>query len=44
MSAEQDLARIREVLSATFREVRAIVASSEPSEVAALVNMQLIQW
>jgi transcriptional regulator with XRE-family HTH domain len=41
---ERDLARIRELLSATFREVRAIVASSEPSEVAALVNMQLIQW
>jgi transcriptional regulator with XRE-family HTH domain len=40
----EDLARIRELLSATFREVRAIVASSEPSEVAALVNMQLIQW
>ena len=40
---EQDLARIRELLSATFREVRAIVASSEPSEAAALVNMQLIQ-
>lgn len=42
--SEPDLVRIRELLSATFREVRAIVASSEPSEVAALVNMQLIQW
>jgi hypothetical protein len=42
--SEPDLERIRELLSATFREVRAIVASSEPSQAAALVNMQLIHW
>jgi hypothetical protein len=42
--SERDLERIRELLTATFREVRAIVASSEPSEVAALLNLQLIQW
>jgi hypothetical protein len=42
--SESDLERIRELLSSTFREVRAIVASSEPSQAAALVNMQLIHW
>lgn len=40
----RDLERIRELLTATFREVRAIVASSEPSEVAALINMHLVPW
>ncbi|HKP58548.1 MAG TPA: DUF4423 domain-containing protein [Polyangiales bacterium] len=39
-----DLARIRELLTATFREVRSIVAASEPPEAAALINMHLIHW
>jgi len=38
----KDLARVRELLRSTFRELRAIVAASEPSETAALVNLQLI--
>jgi transcriptional regulator with XRE-family HTH domain len=42
--SSQDLARIRELLAVTFRELRAIVASSEPSEVAALINMHLVHW
>jgi hypothetical protein len=39
-----DLARVRELLRSTYREVRAIVAASEPSEAAALLNLQLIEW
>ncbi len=39
-----DLARVRELLRSTFRELRTIVAASEPSEVAALVNLQLIAF
>lgn len=39
-----DLLRVRELLRATYREVRAIVAASEPSETAALLNLQLIEW
>jgi hypothetical protein len=41
---QQDLVRVRELLRSTFRELRAIVAASEPSEVAALVNLQLIAF
>lgn len=37
-----DFARVRELLRSTFRELRAIVAASEPSETAALVNLQLV--
>jgi len=39
-----DLARVRELLRATCDEVRAIVAASEPSETAALLNLQLVEW
>ena len=39
-----DLARIEELHRAYFREVRAIVAASEPSEVVALVNVQLVKF
>ncbi len=42
--SEADLARIRELLIATFHEVRAIVASSECNEVAALLQLQLLPW
>lgn len=41
--AERDLERIREILRAAFREIRTLVAASEPSEVVALVNLQLIK-
>lgn len=40
----QDLTRVRDLLRATFREIRTIVAASEPTEVAALLNLQLIAW
>jgi len=39
-----DLGRVRELLRSTFRELRAIVAASEPSETAALVNLQLVAF
>ena len=39
-----DLERIRAQLHTTFREIRAIVAASEPSERVALLNLQLVGW
>jgi transcriptional regulator with XRE-family HTH domain len=39
-----DLTRVHELLRATYRELRAIVASSEPTETAALLNLQLVEW
>ena len=38
-----DLTRIRELHRAYYRQVRAIAADSEPTEVVALLNLQLIQ-
>lgn len=42
--AEADLERIRAVLRASFREIRAIVASSQTSEAVALLNLQLMRF
>jgi hypothetical protein len=39
-----DLSRIREILRAAFGEIRSLVAASEPEEVAALVNLQLVSF
>ncbi len=39
-----DLVQIREKLSATFREIRSIVAASAPEQVVALVNLQLVTF
>ena len=39
-----DLARIRERLRVTFREIRTLVAASEPEQVAALINLQLVTF
>lgn len=39
-----DLQRIKQLLRASFREIRTIVASSAPEEVAALVNLQLVAF
>lgn len=41
--AAADLERIREILRAAFREIRTLVAASEPTEVVALVNLQLVK-
>ncbi len=43
-ASEEDLARIREVLLRTYREIRNIVAASTRVEAAALVNLQLVRW
>lgn len=43
-ASRADVDRIRDVLKNAYREIRAIVAASEPSETAALVNLQLLQW
>ena len=43
VSAE-DLDRIRDLQRAYFRQLRAIVAGSEPCEAVALVNLQLVEW
>lgn len=40
--SEADLARIRALQSAFYREVRAIIAASEPTEVVALLNVQSV--
>ncbi len=42
--SRDDLERIREAHIRYFHEVRQIVAQSEPVEVAALVNIQLMTW
>ena len=42
--AVDDLDRIRTLQRAYFRELRSIVAASEPCETVALINLQLIEW
>ena len=43
-ASREDVARIREVLRAAYREVRCIVAASNKAEVAALVNLHFVHW
>ncbi len=43
-ASKSDLQRIQELLQETYREIRAIVAASSPTEQVALVNMQLLKW
>jgi transcriptional regulator with XRE-family HTH domain len=43
-ASSRDLARIRELLRATYREIRAIVSSSATEERVALLNLQLLHW
>ena len=42
--SREDLDRIRDLQRAFFREVRGVVAASEPSEAVALMNLQLVTW
>lgn len=42
--SQRDLTRIRELLRSTYREIRSIVAASEPAEAAALINLQLVSF
>jgi transcriptional regulator with XRE-family HTH domain len=45
LSASQaDVERIRQLLLATFREIRSIVEHTERDEAVALINLQLIEW
>lgn len=43
-ASHEDVERIRTVLKNAFREIRAIVSASEPTETVALVNVQLLGW
>lgn len=40
--SRMDYARVRDLLRRTFREVRSIVAASEPTEAVALLNLQFV--
>lgn len=42
--SEGDLERAREILRDAYRQIRALAASSEPVEVAALLNLQLVTF
>lgn len=42
--SQEDLHAIQELLKRTFRESRAVVAASKPSEAAGLMVMGLIRW
>ncbi len=42
--SRHDFERVRSRLREAFREIRALVAASEPCEVAALVNLHLVGW
>jgi transcriptional regulator with XRE-family HTH domain len=39
-----DLVRVREKLIAAFREIRSLVAASQPEESAALINLQVVSF
>lgn len=39
-----DVEHIQALLRAAFREIRIIVAHTSNDEVAALINLQLVQW
>jgi hypothetical protein len=39
-----DLAKIRELVRSTYREIRSVVASSQPEEVVAVLNLQLFAF
>ena len=43
-ASREDIARIRALLLATYREIRTIVEHTERDEAVALVNLQLLCW
>jgi hypothetical protein len=43
-ASSQDMDRIRELLRATYRQIRAIVSSTPADERIALFNLQLLHW
>ena len=42
--SQRDLVQVEEELEAVYREIRALVAASEPTEVAALVMLHLVPF
>lgn len=42
--SHQDLARIQDLLRRTFREIRTLVAASEPEQTVALINLQVVTF
>jgi hypothetical protein len=43
-ASHTDLARIRQLLLATYREIRTIVEHTARDEGIALINLQLVNW
>jgi transcriptional regulator with XRE-family HTH domain len=43
-ASKHDIERIRQLLLATYREIRTIVEHTERDEAVALVNLQLVYW
>ncbi|HKP59820.1 MAG TPA: DUF4423 domain-containing protein [Polyangiales bacterium] len=43
-ASHEDMARIRELLRATYREIRTILAATRADEDVALINLQLLCW
>jgi hypothetical protein len=43
-ASRADIARIRQLLIATYREIRTIVEHTERDEAVALVNLQVVNW
>ncbi len=43
-ASHADIARIRQLLLATYREIRTIVEHTERDEGVALINLQLVHW
>ena len=43
-ASTRDLERIRELLRATYREIRALVSATQADERVALINLQLLHW
>jgi transcriptional regulator with XRE-family HTH domain len=43
-ASKADIERIRQLMLATFREIRSIVEHTPKDEAVALVNLQMVQW
>jgi len=43
-ASKADMERIRQLMLATFREIRSIVEHTPKDEAVALVNLQMVQW
>jgi hypothetical protein len=43
-ASSADLVRIRELLRATYREIRSLISATDADESVALINLQFLQW